>query len=1080
MKRNLRLYSLFLLLLQFMFAGLFAQSGSVIRGTISDSETGERIIGATITEYDKDSRIIGGSISDVNGNFVLNVKNPDGIFKVNYIGYKAYEFTVAGRTSIEIKLESETIQMEEVVITAVSGQDALTGVAERDITGSRVKIDMMQSKHMGIASADQAMQGQMSGVDIMAVSGNPGSGSQIVIRGLSSLGGARPLIVVDNIHQDVRIDQSFDFASADQEDIGDLVNISPMDIKSIEVLKDASSTAVWGSKGANGVLLIETQRGRVGKTVFEYQGKYTINQQPPSIPMLNGNEYIMLQLEQLHNQNGVFELPQEIAYDINYEDFYNYSANTDWLDAITRYGFINDQYFKLSGGGEKTRYFASVNYHNNTGTTINTSLKRISTRINLDYNVSSKIRFEVNFNYTNSNKEDNYYDERDFGKNRRIRQMAYIKAPNMSIMEYDETGQPTGEYFTPIQSYQGDGIRYYNPVAVGNLSMNDKEENSVNSSFVLNYNMSTWLRFIQTISFQYLGSKTKQFLPIDAIGADWLNEINNKSIEVNGGNNKIMSRSQLLFRPRFKNRNHFMNAIAMMEIENGFSEGMWEVSGNGPSVEILESAAGSQLVSIGSSNSEQRGMGFLMSFNYKYKDRYILALNGRIDGSSKFGTDQRWGLFPSLSAGWRFSGEEWFSDLAWFSNGKLRAAYGQTGAQPKNAYDRHAIFNTANPNQYMEYPIIVPHQIQLDRLMWESVSSWNLGLDLGFLKDRFTLTGEIYNKKTENILWKDYKIPSTSGFPQLKWFNGGSLRNQGWELFVSGAAIRKENMGLNFNFNISQNVNSFIEFPESFNNEVDISIGTGKYPRKANIGQPVGSFYGFKYLGVWPSDEDVQVVDAMGIPLLDVYGNPLPFSYMGSYEFQGGDAKYEDVNHDGLIDLRDVQYLGDSNPNFMGGFGGSFRWRQFFVSAQFHFRMGYQIVNMVALQTEGMRDKNNQSKAVRYRWSYQGQDDPGMLPRAYMYHPANNLGSDRYVEDGDFLRLNNISIQYSLRKELCRRIGVKGIDIGLTMRKLLTITNYSGQDPEVPQTGNDPFWFGMDQARTPPPKAYTLSLSLAF
>jgi hypothetical protein len=164
----------------------------------------------------------------------------------------------------------------------------------------------------------------------------------------------------------------------------------------------------------------------------------------------------------------------------------------------------------------------------------------------------------------------------------------------------------------------------------------------------------------------------------------------------------------------------------------------------------------------------------------------------------------------------------------------------------------------------------------------------------------------------------------------------------------------------------------------------------------------------------------------------------------------------------------------------MGGFGGSFRWRQFYVSAQFHFRIGYQIVNMVALRTEGMRDKNNQSKAVRYRWSYQGQDDPGMLPRAYMWHPANNLGSDRYVEDGDFLRLNNVSMQYALSKELCKRIGVRSLDIGITMRKLLTVTNYSGQDPEVPQIGDDPFWFGTDQARTPPPRAFTLSVSLAF
>jgi TonB-linked SusC/RagA family outer membrane protein len=1076
MKKTLKPYCILILL--YIFSNLSAQSAIVVRGTVADSETSERIIGATITEYDKDNRIIGGTITDVNGNYVLTVKSASSTFKVSYIGYKAQDFTIDGRTIIDFELESESIQMEEVVITATSSQDVMTGVSERDITGSRVKIDMDESKLMGMESAGEAMQGKMSGVDIMSMSGNPGSGSQIVIRGLSSLGGARPLIVVDNIPQDIRIDQSFDFASADQEDIGDLVNISPMDIKSIEVLKDASSTAVWGSKGANGVLLIETRRGRLGKTVFEYQGKYTFNQQPPAIPMLNGNEYIMLQLEELHNQQGLFVLPQEIAYDINYPDFYNYAANTDWIESITRPGFINDQYFKLSGGGDKTRYFASVNSLDNIGTNINTSLQRLSSRINLDYNVSTKIRFTVNFSYTNSYKEDNYDDRRDLPSG--IREMAYVKAPNMSIMEYDGDGQLTGEYFTPIQSYQGDGLRYYNPVAIGNLSMNDTEEEQVQSSFVLNYNIFNWLRLMQTISFQYLGSKQKQFLPTDAIGVDWLNEINNKAVEVNGGSNRMMSRSQLFFSPRIKNKNHSLGGLVMMEIENGFSNGMWEVSGNGPSVNIIEAAAASPIISIGSVSSEQRGIGFLMSLNYKYRDRYILSVNGRIDGSSKFGADERWAIFPSVSAGWRFSSEELFSDLSWFSNGKLRASYGQTGSQPGSAYDRHGIFNTTNPNRYMEYPIIVPHQIQLDQLKWESVTAWNLGLDLGFVKDRISITGEIYKKRTDDILWKNYSVPTSSGYSTLKWFNGGSLGNQGWELFANAALIRKEQVNLNLNFNFTGMANSFLEFPTNFNNEVGTSIGNGQYPRKANIGQPVGSFYGFRYEGVWSSDDAVIIYDQNNKPLLDVYGNPIPLSYLGTYDFKGGDAKYKDRNNDGVIDLRDVEYLGDSNPDFMGGFGGSFRWRQFYISTQFHFRIGYQIVNMVALSTEGMRDRNNQSKAVLYRWTYQGQDFPGMLPRAYMNHPANNLGSDRYVEDGDFLRMNNLSIQYTLSKKLCKQLRIRSLDIGLTMRKVLTFTQYSGQDPEVPQVGTDPFWFGTDKARTPPPRAYTLSFALAF
>jgi hypothetical protein len=306
------------------------------------------------------------------------------------------------------------------------------------------------------------------------------------------------------------------------------------------------------------------------------------------------------------------------------------------------------------------------------------------------------------------------------------------------------------------------------------------------------------------------------------------------------------------------------------------------------------------------------------------------------------------------------------------------------------------------------------------------------------------------------------------------------LENKGWELFARYNAISKSDFAFNINFNVSHNVNSFLEFPGNFNNEVATDIGNGQYPRRANIGQPVGSFYGFRYLGVWSSDEDVVALNADGDILLDVQGNPVPLTYKGSYEFKGGDAIYDDINHDGQIDLMDVVYLGDSNPVLMGGFGGQLFWKQLMISSQFHYRTGFQIVNEVAIKTEGMLDRNNQSKAVLHRWRIQGQDEPGMLPQAYMNHPANNLGSDRYVEDGDFLRLVNLTIRYALKSEICRQIHLESLDIAVTMRKILTLTNYSGQDPEISQIGDDPFWFGTDRARTPTPKAFTISLAIGF
>jgi len=1049
-----------------------AQERIILHGTVKDKETGELIIGVNVIEYDANKRIITGAITDPNGNYVLRVTNSKAIIGFSFIGYETTEVPLNGKSNLDIELVPSSYDLEEITITFEANTDPLTNISQRDIASSRVKIDMTESRHIGAVSAEEALQGKVSGLDIMSFSGDPGSGSSIVIRGLGSLGNAQPLIVVDGIPQTTVSGRDIDLSSADQEDIGDLVNIAPQDIKSIEVLKDAASAAVWGSKGADGVLLIETYRGRRGKTRFDYQGKYTYSIQPPPIPMLNGDEYIMMQLEEWLNARGLFEIPPEIAYDPDFVDFYNYTANTDWVDAISRDGFINEHYFKLQGGGEKTRYFSSINTHNNTGTTINTSLKRITTRVNLDYNVSRKIRFSVDFSYSNS------YRENSIRLGTNIREMAYMKAPNMSIWEYDYKGDPTGEYFTPIESYQGLGTNYFNPVAIGNLSSDDVEENRTTNNFTLNYNIAPWVRFMQIISLQYLNRKQKRFLPYNAIGADWLNRRNNEQREQNRTNMEIITRSQIFFTPRLGDL-HSLSGMIMLETDQINYEYTTLQGGNGPSIEILDPASISVMSSISSGITQTHIVGLLANLNYKYRDRYMTTLNVRTDASSRFGTNNRWGIFPSASMAWRISEEPWLLGLTFLTNAKLRYSYGLAGKQPRGSYDRHAIFNTVTPSQYMVDPIVVPLQVQLANLKWQTLTSSTLGIDITCF-NRIDITGEIYTKLTTDLLWRNYKIPYTSGFDRLKWYNGGALRNKGWDLSLSALALRTENTNLRFNFNISQNINSFVEFPENFNREVDQNIGNGQYPRRAEVDQPIGSFYGFRYLGVWPSSEDVVVLNENGEVMEDFKRKPIPLTYKGSYKFQGGDAIYEDVNHDGKIDLLDVVYLGASSPDFIGGMGGRFSWKNFRISTQFHYRIGHEIVNEIALRTEGMLDKNNQSKAVLYRWRTEDQDEPGILPRAYLYHPANNLGSDRYVEAGDFMRMINMTLSYGLPKEALQRMRIRKLDFGLTLRRIFTFTRYTGQDPEIPQDIEDPFWFGTDKARTPPPREFTLSMMLGF
>lgn len=1053
----------------------FGQERAIIRGRVIDKSDKSTIIGANIIEFDSEERVINGTITNVNGDFVLQLVNRANTVKVSVIGYDTQTIKVDPSKTIIVELESSDVALGEVTVTAAArSTGSLTNIDDRDRASSSVKVDLMDMQDVGVISAADALQGKVSGLDIISSSGDPGSGSQLVIRGLSSMGNSRPLIVIDGIPQ-FRISDSFDLSSADTEDISNLINIALQDIKSIEVLKDAASTAVYGSQGADGVLLIETHKGRRGAVRFEYQYKYNLNRQPPPIPMLNGDEYVMLQLEEWHNSLGVFNVPPEIAYDKDYLDFHNYSANTDWISLITQDAQTQDHYFSLQGGGQKTNYFTSFGYIDEGGTTINTNSRRFSTRVNLDYFLSQKLLFQIRFNFTNNNTLGNL----NVG-GRNIREMAYIKAPNMSVYEFDSNGNPTGEYFTPINSYQGSGGTYFNPVAVGKLGKNNRLINSLENTFFLQYRFNDWLSFRETVSFQYQGTKQNTFLPYNAIGVDWLSTQVNLATESNGINQGFRTESQLTFGSPFKNPDHMISGAFTWITDDSWSESMYTSGSKSPSVDIQDPAVDAVINWLSSSLYERRMLSGLGNINYKYLDRYMIQTILRADAHSSFGANRRWGLFQGVSVGWRFSSEPFLNSLGFLGESKLRYSWGTSGRQPSDVYARFATYETTGTGSYLTNPAIAPTSPQLENLRWENITSHNAGIDLYLFKEKVYIQADYYTKKTNDILFPNYDIPFSSGFTRLTYFNGGEMTNYGWELMFDYRIIRTKDWFASVNFNTSRNTNIFNKLPENFNTERSTSIGNEQYPRLVQEGEPIGSFFGFRYKGVWVNDEDVVARDKEGNVMYDSFGKPIPLRYADTYTFKGGDPIYEDINHDGVIDLNDVVYLGDSNPKFVGGFGTNLKYKRFDFSAAFHYRLGFDIVNGIAIQTEGMNDRNNQSKAVLSRWRVQGQDEAGMLPRAYMNHPANNLGSDRYVEKGDYIRLNSFKIGYEFSKEFCDRIGIRRATLALSGRKLLTFTKYTGQDPEIGQNATDPFWMGVDYARTPPPKVYTFSLSVGF
>lgn len=1059
-----------------------AQRREIVRGRIVDKNGNEPVIGATVAEIDRDNRIVGGTATDINGDFIYNMRDFNNMLRVSVIGYHSRDLKPEAGKPMNITLESTDIEIDAVTVTATrQSSSGLTNIEDRDKASSSVKIDLIEMQEVGVTSAADAMQGKISGLDIISASGDPGSGSQIVIRGLSSIGNNKPLIVIDGIPQN-KVASDVDLSSADQEDISNLINIALQDIKSIEVLKDGGATAIYGSQGADGVLLIETRKGKMGDVKFDYQYKHSINVQPPSIPMLNGDEYIMLQLEQLHNARGVFNLPDEIAYNPDYKDFYNYSANTDWLGALTKVGQTMDHYFALSGGGDKTRYSASVSYVDEGGTTIKTRARRFSTRINLDYILSKKLMYSILFSYSTENNNRNYIMNRWQSNERNVRQMAYLKAPNMSIWEYDEFGNLTGEYFNPVseENYQGSSTDYFNPVAVAELGKDDQKNYNLENTFNVRYMFNDYLRFRQTISFQYSGSKNNSFLPYNAMGLDWIDWNVNKTGEENNMWSAIRTESQLMFNAPWNVKVHDLSGAVSWVTSQETWEGMNLQSNRTPSIDIQDPAGNSQINWISSGYSESRNLGAVANLNYKLYDRYMLQINSRLDASSSFGSNNRWGLFNGVSFGWRFSSEPFLSGADWLGESKLRLSWGTSGRQPNNPYARYALYSTSGSGSYVGNSTVTPSSIQLDNLKWENVSSINGGFNINLFKDRLYFEGDIYSKLTTDLLFRNYNIPYSSGFNSLGFFNGGEMENKGWEMMVNGKPIRRKDMILTLYFNISHNENTFTKLPQNFNNEKSTSIRNGEYPQRIVEGEPIGSFFGFEYLGVWSKDEDVVATDENGNMLVDGEGKPIPLTYAGTYTFKGGDAKYRDQNHDGKIDLADVVYIGNSSPDYMGGFGASFEYKNFDISVGFHYRTGFDIINKVAIDTEGMNNKNNQSKAVLRRWRVQGQDEPNMLPRAYEGHPANNLGSDRYVEPGDYLRLNNLKIGYKVPQAVCKKLHVSRMNLAFSGRKLLTFTNYSGQDPEIGQNASDPFWIGVDQARTPPSRMYTFSFSVFF
>ena len=1056
----------------------------IVRGKVTDRQDKSGIPGVSVYEIDADRRTVSGVTTDLEGNFALRVSSPRNRIVFSFIGFKTITEVINNRSQINVSLAAEGAELGEVSISAKRPvNNGLMDVEERDLTTAVSRIDARELEEVQATSIDQAIQGRLAGVDIVANSGDPGSGMSIRIRGTSSINqSSDPLIVVDGMPYDITVAEDFNFATADEQGYAQLLNIAPSDIKDITVLKDAAATAMWGSRASNGVLVINTKRGAIGKPSINYTFKGVVQKQPDAIPLLNGDQYSQLIPEAFMNRIGVplnTQSVKEFQYDPSDPYYYhNYSNNTDWIEAITQTGYQQDHNVSLSGGGEKATYFGSLGYNKSTGTTVGTDLSRINARINLNYTVSDRLRFRTDLSYTHVDNNQNYNPVKDVP----IRSIAYTKMPNMSLYEHDELGNQTPNYFSPLANVQGSYNRTYNPLAMALEAKNRNVGDRIRPTFNLNYDiLKNKLLTTFDVVFDINNSKTNRFLPQTATGLPIADAAVNRADDTDSDVFNVTTKTNLIYTPTI-NDNNRLTALVSFQTNDYKSVFYGASTANSASSFFQDPSvpARTQDASLGisSGTAQNRSIGLLGNVQYSLLDRYILNVGARLDGNSKFGAEHRYGVFPSISTRWRVSGEpfmERFNDK--LTDLSLRFSYGASGNPPKGSYAHFAQYGNFAWN-YLDVAGIYPLDIELRNLKWETVVQTNFGANVSLFDGRFTADAEIYTKRTKDLFYPDLQISSISGFSNVD-MNVGVMDNNGWELTLGATALKRKDLNVRLDFNVSRNINMIREISEFYPRERGNINSNGQYKVFMQENNPFGSFYGFRYKGVYKDTESTIAKDINGNVILDPNGNPIQmrFNYPTiDYLFQAGDAIYEDINYDGNIDYKDVVYLGNANPKLTGGFGPSVTWKNFKFNVFFNFRYGYDVINNTRINTENMSGYNNQSTAVLRRWRQEGDETD--IPRAVIGPNYNSLGSDRFVEDASFLRLKYVTLRYNLPKFYAQRIKMNDISVYATLENLLTFTNYTGQDPEVSYRGSDPFRVGYDTSMAPPLKNVTLGLNI--
>ena len=1057
--------------------GQQAQQTKRITGVVSDAMG--PVIGASVAVKGTSN----GTSTDNDGRFSLNV-SPGQTLVVTYVGYLAKEVKVGQQNNYDIFIEEDQQLLDEVVVVGYGT------MKKSDISGSSVSLGESAVKGSIITSLDQSLQGRAAGVTAVQTSGAPGSSSSIRVRGTATINAnAEPLYVIDGVIVQGGGSSGADFGLGDALGNGSVSTISPLstidpaDIVSMEILKDASATAIYGAQGANGVVLITTRHGKAGEAKFSYNGMVAMNRQTKRLDMMNLREFGTF-YNNLVSQGET----QANAY---YSDPMMLGKGTNWQDAVFRTAIQHSHQISAQGGTDKIQYYVSGSYMSQEGTIIGSKFDRFSVRTNLDAQLNSWLKLGLNATFSNTNDNLKLADS-DEG----IINYSLTTIPSIPIYNVD------GSY----SSISQEGYTNPNPVALALMDeiLLNRKKLTGNIFFEVNPNFLKDIVWHAELGYDISSSKGEQWEPTVDLGT-WHRTTNKSSIQKNSSTFWQL-KNYLTYTKTIADRHH-MTAMLGQECWESKYDYSSIANTNLPSDEVHNPKLGQGSPQINYGFGSSAMASFFTRWTYSYDNRYNATYTYRYDGSSNFGPSNRWAGFHSLAGSWRFTNEKFMENVNWLTNGKLRLGWGQTGNSNIGGYLWGTTIAMIKSSLGTGYK---PQNLPNESVKWEKQEQFNVGLDLGFLYDRVSLVVDWYRKESKDMLM-NLQLPSymgTSGNASsaltAPMGNYGHIRNTGVEITLSTHPIVGA-FEWDSEAQISFNKNKLIALDGTDNAQI---VGYGQWTdvvSVTNVGQSLFNFYGYKTDGVYTSLEDIQTS-----PKAEKYPSNGVFSKNTTVWV--GDVKYKDINGDGIIDENDRTNIGSPLPKFTFGWTNTFRYKNFDLSIFINGSYGNKVFNYMKMKLTHMNstwtnqlvdvldcttlapiDPNKDYSAGVDRgdgqlvWNWYDDitnvriDKEGKLPRASIMDPNDNDRiSDRYIEDGSYIRLKNITLGYTFPKRLVGRIGLETLRLQVNIQNLLTITGYKGYDPEIGASTASNHVMGLDNGRYPSPTTYSFGVNVTF